>query len=262
MQCGKLPTIAFGDCKKKESVNIGGGQRKYHDGIGNAAMVTAGGRDGAKAWFASDFGRLALAQERRCCKNMTRDVFGFYALQMGMPMPPPRGARNHAVVGVGGECTIVADWTALPFATESADFILLAHALESSRAPHAVLRESIRVLRPQGRLLIVGFNPWSLLGMQTAAPWRRRWLSLGRLKDWLALLDMSVAEGRFALFAPPHGRRWRRRLAWMEKAGRRWWPLGGGLYFVSAIKQTPGMRLVGRLRYRLPMLADGKRAKS
>ena len=225
-------------------------------------MLTLSDENTSHKWFLSEFGQLVLAQERRYCNQMSGDVFGFYALQMGhadVPMTLRAAARNHAVVGCGEGCQIVTDWTALPFAAESMDFILLAHALEATQTPHAVLREAVRVLRPHGRLLIIGFNPWSLLGMPlTKMPWRQRWLSLRRLKDWLALLNMSVVEGRFAVFTPPHSRKHRRRVGWMEKAGRRWWPLGGGVYFVSAIKQTSGVNLVGRLRYKLPLL--GRRA--
>lgn len=212
-------------------------------------------------WFLSGFGRHVLAQERRYCAHMQGGVFGFYALQLGhcfRAMTRRAAVRNHVIVG-GDSGDIRADWTALPFADESVDFVLLAHALEAAHAPHAVLREAVRVLRPKGRLLVVGFNPWSLLGARLSAlPWRRRWIPLMRLRDWLALLDMAVVEGRFAVFMPPHqGARWRRWLSWLEKAGRRWWPLGGGVYFLNAEKRVEGMRLVGKTNYRLPAWAAG-----
>lgn len=219
-------------------------------------LIHSLGENKPRRWFAGRFGRYVLAQERRHCARMAGDVFGMTALYLGHPPKPPRRLphRHVASVGLDKECAIVADWTALPFASETVDFVLLAHALESARAPHAVLREAARVLRPHGRLLIAGFNPWSLLGVRWAElPWRGRWLSLPRVKDWLQLLDMAVDEGRFAVFMPPHeSRNTRRRLRWMEKAGRRWWPLGGGVYFISAVKTTPGARLVGKLRYAPP----------
>lgn len=213
-------------------------------------LIQSIGENKPEEWFASGFGRWVLAQEIRHCRLMGGEVFGFYALQLGHRRRILRApVRTHAIVGIDRNCDIIADWTALPFAAESVDFVLLAHALEASGAPHEVLREAARVLRPQGRMLIVGFNPWSLLGAKfSAMPWRADWISLMRVKDWLALLHMSADEGRFAVFMPPHERRHRRRFGWMEKAGRRWWPLGGGVYFLSAIKRTPGMRMVGLLR--------------
>lgn len=228
-------------------------------------LKQSGGENKTEEWFASGFGRWVLAQEARYCSQMCGEVFGFYALQLGhrrkLILRSP--VRNRAIVGWEDNCDIVADWTALPFAGESADFIVLAHALEESGEPHEVLREAARVLRPHGQMLIVGFNPWSLLGARIAdMPWRRDWISLMRIKDWLALLNMSPEEGRFAVFVPPYEMRGgSKRFSWLEKAGRRWWPLGGGVYFLRAVKQTGGMRMIGKLRRRLPAFA-GRAAKA
>ncbi len=71
------------------------------------------------------------------------------------------------------------------------------------------LREVERVLRPEGSLIISGFNPFSLWGMHRALgrkqgyPWSGRFIALPRLKDWLALLGFEVVGGRFAAYAPP-----------------------------------------------------------
>ena len=91
-------------------------------------------------------------------------------------------------------------------------------------------------------------DPWSLLGLLSAparAPWRDNWLSLSRVKDWLALLQITVTRGMFAVFLPPLAEsKNRRRFAWLENAGRRWWPLAGGVYFLLGIKRRAQMRLI------------------
>ena len=138
-----------------------------------------------------------------------------------------------------------AQWDELPFETESADFIIAAHALEAARNPRGALREIVRVLRPEGKLLIVGFNPVSILAFRaktSGAPWAGKWVSLHRVKVWLDLLEMTVVEGSFSVFRPPvrNFQKW----AWMEKAGARWWPMAGGVYFVAAIKRRPGARMI------------------
>lgn len=210
-----------------------------------------GGKTGAaERWFGGGFGRLVAAQEQRFCDRLAADIFGFYGVQLGMPRR--RLMRRSPVLlrvraGLESGCEIAADWSALPLADESADLVLLAHALEAAEEPRAVLREAVRVLRPEGRLLIVGFNPWSLLAAfarPAGAPWRGRWLSLARVKDWLALLQITVTRGMFAVFLPPVSRARRRRFGWLELAGRRWWPLAGGVYFLLGIKRREGMRLV------------------
>ena len=192
-------------------------------------------------WFRSGFGRWVAATEYRVCREMLQDVFGLYAAQLGgggRALINAAPVRNHCFIGVGSG-NVRAEWQHLPFKSDSMDLLLLVHALEASDDPRAVLREAARVLRPEGRLLVVGFNPWSLLAVSGGAPWRRGWLSVSRLKDWLTLLDLQPLGGSYAVFLPP----WKR-LRWMEKAGRRWWPLAGGIFFLHAVKRRHGMRLI------------------
>ena len=126
---------------------------------------------------------------------------------------------------------------------------LLPHALEFASNPHQILREVQRVLVPEGHLIVAGFNPWSLWGVRRALksgreahyPWCGRFINLPRLKDWLALLGFEVAGGRMSCYAPPFSReQWLGRFRFMEAAGDRWWPIGGGVYFVDAVKRVPG----------------------
>ena len=205
----------------------------------------------AAAWFESDFGKLVAAREQRVCDREARAAFGFYAMQIS---PLDRDflrrspAQSRAQVGPR-RGDILAEWDELPFESESADFVVAAHALDAASDPRDVLREIVRVLRPEGRLLIVGFNPFSVLAFRARAagiPWAGKWVSVSRVKDWLALLEMTVVGGSFSVFRPrlrnfrKTGRRW----AWMEKAGARWWPMAGGVYFITAVKRRPGMRVI------------------
>ncbi|KOT12639.1 methyltransferase domain protein [Burkholderia mallei] len=43
----------------------------------------------------------------------------------------------------------------------------------------------------------------------------------------------------------------------MEAAGDRWWPIFGAVYMVTAIKRVRGMRLVGPIKMKKPVLAPG-----
>jgi len=131
------------------------------------------------------------------------------------------------------------------------DLVVLPHTLEFAAYPHQILREAARVLRPEGNLIISGFNPHSLWGLHRALgrrqgyPWHGQFIALHRIKDWLALLGFEVAGIRFAAYAPPfHQTKWLERFAFMEAAGDRWWAVSGGVYFVHAIKRVHGMRLI------------------
>jgi SAM-dependent methyltransferase len=205
-------------------------------------------------WFASEQADYVLKREQDYFDHTVSDIFGFNAMQMGLPehdflgssrMPLRFTAGNQASNIVRLCCD------ELPFDSGSLDLVLLPHVLEFAESPHRIIREVERVLRPEGSLIISGFNPYSLWGMRRALgrkqgyPWRGKFIGLPRLKDWLALLGFEVAGGRFAAYAPPlHQAKWLERFAFLEKAGDRWWAVSGGVYFLHAIKRVAGMRLI------------------
>ncbi|OGS98453.1 MAG: methyltransferase type 11 [Gallionellales bacterium RIFCSPLOWO2_12_FULL_59_22] len=205
-------------------------------------------------WFATPQGGYVLAREQEFFDCTVSDIFGYNALQLGLPgqdflrssrMPLRFSAGNQPENNVRLCCS------ELPFDSASLDLVLIPHVLEFSEHPHQILREVERVLMPEGSLIISGFNPRSLWGLHRALgrkqdyPWCGHFITLPRLKDWLALLGFEVAGGRFAAYAPPFRQtKWLERCAFMEAAGDRWWAVSGGVYFLHAIKRVPGMRLI------------------
>jgi SAM-dependent methyltransferase len=206
-------------------------------------------------WFQTPLGQYVLEKERAYLDDVTPDIFGFHAAQLGMPdvdlLRENRITHKMRVAHLGHP-DVYARCHELPFATQSIDLVLLPHVLEFAEEPHAVLREVDRVMMPEGRLVIVGFNPWSLWGLRSAlgfsrhqVPWNGRFLSLLRVKDWLALLGFEVSAGRLIAYAPPFdSEKLRRRFGFMEPAGDRWWAVGGAVYMLQAIKRVRGMRLL------------------
>src|SRR5205814_9709268 len=126
----------------------------------------------------------------------------------------------------------------LPLATQSIDLVLLPHVLEFAEEPHRILREVDRVMMPEGRLIIVGFNPWTLWGLRSAMgpsrdafPWNGHLVSLLRVKDWLALLGVDVNARRFVRDAPPvESAKLRLRFGFLEQAVDRWGAIGSAGY--------------------------------
>lgn len=94
---------------------------------------------------------------------------------------------------------VVADIDDLPFLEHSVDVCLLCHALEFSLDPHHVIRETNRVLIPNGYMVISGYNPFSMAGLNKLLPYRRqrfpwneRFFSPNRVKDWLHLMGYEI----------------------------------------------------------------------
>ena len=219
-------------------------------------------------WLQSPPGRYVLAWEQVCFDQIVADVFGFHAVQIGLPqlntlnenrMPlqalliHSNDNRSHAARF--NWHLIQGDSAELPFASESLDLIVLPHVLEFATDPHQILREVDRVLRSEGRLIISGFNPASLWGARQylsrliGTPYLPRdgqFISLIRIKDWLELLNFSLDRGHFGCYKLPlQGESVMRKMNFLEKMGNRWWPIFGAVFLVSAIKRQQGMRMVG-----------------
>lgn len=217
-------------------------------------------------------GRYALAWEQAQLDRVVGDIFGYHAVQLGLPefdtlrenrMPlrllaserwPEPGALERRPLAV------LTRYEELPFATGSVDLVVLPHTLEFALEPHQVLREVDRILVPEGQVVITGFNPASLWGARQALtrfgampflPAEGQFISLPRVKDWLKLLSFEVNRGRFGAYVPwMKSEKWLHRFGFLEKAGDRWWPVLGALTMITAIKRVRGMRLIGPVRRR------------
>lgn len=223
-------------------------------------------------WSQTPQGRYVLAWEQLQLDAAVGDAFGFHALQLGWPavdalranrMPHRWCADDGGVVQDG--VRLLCDFDALPFQAASIDLVVLPHALEFACDPHLMLREVERVLRPEGRIVITGFNPASLLGLRQriarsrlglgaranadAAPREGAFIGYWRMRDWLRLLGFVIEGGQFGCWRLPlRSERWLSRFTWMDRVGERWWPVLGATYMLVAVKRVQGMRLVGLAR--------------
>jgi SAM-dependent methyltransferase len=223
--------------------------------IANGAAKYNGERPPLYEWFGTSLGRHVLDWELRQFDHAAEDVFGYRAVQAGLPAIDFLRANRmpfRFTLALEHGAAVAADPTQLPLASQSVDLVALPHVLETVADPHHVLRETERVLVPDGQVIISGFNPLSLWrlrqafsGAHSGAPWDARFIGLLRLKDWLQLLSFELNGGQFGCYAPPFANPvWRERFAFMDKAGDRWWPILGGIYVVRAVKRVHGMRLI------------------
>jgi SAM-dependent methyltransferase len=247
-------------------------------GISGASIGTGAGL-GLSEWLQTPAGAYLLAWEQKHVDQAVADVFGFHAVQFGMPQlqalranrMPDRwlaldGSPDPSPADSPLAAAIQCDFDALPFDNVSLDLVVLPHALELARDPHLALREVERVLRPEGRVVIIGFNPNSLWGLRQRVshlsdrvsagrgpdlilPRAGEFLGHRRLRDWLHLLSFEVESGGFGCYRPPfQSEKWLGRFEWTERAGERWWPMLGAVYSLTAVKRVRGMRLVGLVR--------------
>lgn len=210
---------------------------------------------GLDTWLHSPQGKYVMAWERSHLDAIVVDVFGYNAIQLGLPQIDLLAQNRiplRQVAGDSGRVDLVCDMRQLPFATHSIDLLVMAHVLEFHDDPHQILREVERVLIPEGEVLITGFNPISLWGLRRRMPncpdhfpWTGNYLTALRLRDWLKLLGFELDRVRFGCYAPPcQQARWLKRWALVETIGARWWGFSGAVYLLRAVKRVHGVRLI------------------
>lgn len=202
------------------------------------------------AWLETPLGRYLQAAEAAWYDRTVSDLFGYKAVQLELPQIQCLRANRmpwQLQAGLSAKSGLRCDPAHLPFASQSLDLLVLPHVLDFAHDPHAVLREAERVLLPEGHLLISGLNPWSLWGLRRGriGAAQGNAIALTRLKDWLALLGLEPMGGEFLCYSLPVQREgWLRRTRFLEDAGDRWWPAGGGVYCLDVVKRVKGMRII------------------
>ena len=160
------------------------------------------------------------------------------------PWPVEPGARS----------CLVAEEEALPFADSSFDRILLVHGLEAADNARRLLREAWRVLRDDGRLMIVVPNRTGIWAHMERTPFGHGHpYSAGQLSRLLARHLFRVERREAALFLPPLGLRYQRAAApVLERTGRALCPRFAGITIVEAEKDffaaMPAGAVVARRR--------------
>lgn len=209
-----------------------------------------------ESWYRRPLGASLYRGLQECLEPILETTFGYHLVQVGCSREQPLFCSSrirhqlYVAEAPAARIGLVARADELPLESDSVDVLIAHHCLEFTPNPHAVLRELHRVVTPHGHLLLVGFNPWSLLGLSRrlsavggSALWQAHTpVSPGRLLDWLRLLGCEE-EGKCYLQPIPMGRQ-EGRLAQLAASTNRWseahqLPVGS-LYLLHAIKQVAG----------------------
>lgn len=180
------------------------------------------GNGGAASWRSSGTGALLARAEVRQVRHALDSVFGDQFLQIGTwgaPGAYRRHARTRRAAVVDGTpgpgVDVVCSLNDLPIADDCVDAVLLPHTLDVAADPHGILREVDRILRPDGHVVILGFNPLGTWGVRHYLSRRRfpaglsRMIAEYRVRDWLTLLSFKVGVATYYGFAAPFYRPFR-----------------------------------------------------
>jgi len=141
--------------------------------------------------------------------------------------------------------TVVSRYEELPLGSNSSDLVVLQHTLDFSQDPRQVLREAIEVLRPNGWIIIFGFNPYSLWGAtrlmkarSERPPWTGHFLRSKRVFDWLGLLGTEVVQCKYLVYRPPvRSASVLKQFSFLDIVGSWIWHSCGAIYMISAQKR-------------------------
>jgi len=205
-------------------------------------------------WFQRPLGRRLADAELGALAQQLPQLFGYHLIVVDPPWESctltdsriPHHVVQRTVAAPGKDTGIIGHTDHWPVMTDTVDAIILPHTLEITLDPHQVLREVDRSLIPDGHLVIIGFNPRGLWGLRrwlsrrsAGMPWQSRFLSVGRLKDWLSLLGFDTLCCRYLFHRPPlNNQHMLDRLQFLEPGNGQGRMLLAGAYILVAQKRT------------------------
>lgn len=202
-------------------------------------------------WLSEQFlGKSLLEAEYQHLAQMLNNHFGKHSLLIGVPHQtklmnaatiPCKTLISPWFQGENKISTIEANPHDLPIYTGSIDLVFLPHTLEFVDNPRQILTEACRVVKPEGLIVILGFNLFSfwgikrLLSQQQEMPWNSNNMSAVKVKGWLRLADFSLDQQQVILFRPPinHVLTYQK-LSFIEKLGQTFFPFFGNVYIIIA----------------------------
>lgn len=170
--------------------------------------------------------------------------------------PAQMGAARWPSAAPSLSCSAEED--ALPFPDLSFDRILLVHGLEAAESARLMLREVWRVLKDDGRVLVVAPNRAGLWAHLESTPFGHGLPYSARQLDAVLAAGLFRAERHdAALWMPPSKMRLVLRAApLIERAGRRMAPALAGVTIVEAVKDVYAAMPVRAVARRRLVLAE------
>lgn len=208
-------------------------------------------------FYAQRLGRQTRRLLRRRLHRVWPDLSGQAVMVVGYAEPvvgmiareaqrlmvlTPNAWPVEAIEGPRGNVAVHGREDEIPLPDSCLDAVLILHCLEYADSRNRLLREVWRVLRPNGRLLMVVPNRTSLWSLFTHTPLGHGVpFTLGQAIELLQGATFTVETTTRALYLPPFSVPWPARLVLtIERLGRRLLPMLAGLNLVGARKTLIG----------------------
>ncbi|HEY5715650.1 MAG TPA: methyltransferase domain-containing protein [Psychromonas sp.] len=202
-------------------------------------------------WQQLPNGEVLLQQTQQRIDDYLPRCFGYHLLKLGQlscQINTSNSTIYHQIncASSGDNLALQADINQLPLQDSTIDLCILTHELDFSSDPHQLLREIDRVLTLDGKLIISGYNPISLFGLNTLIhpknPQNARLFLPTRVIDWLHLLGFEIQQKQHFDFLS-------RNLnstcsLFIEDFGQRYLPFFCSVYFIIAKKTSIPMTRV------------------
>jgi SAM-dependent methyltransferase len=228
---------------------------------------------GAADFYGTARGAVTARLLRERLALLWPDLSGQSVLGVGFAAPYLRPWREQAArcimltpaqAGVArwplgaGNLSCTAEEDALPFADMSFDRILLVHGLETAENARRLLREIWRVLKDDGRLLVVAPNRRGVWAYVEGTPFGHgQPYSPGQVGRLLAAALFRVERRDTALYIPPTNMRLALRSAQLlERTGRRYLPGLAGVTLTEAVKEAYAAMPLRAVPHRRLVLAE------
>lgn len=203
-----------------------------------------------KQWHQIGQGDIARHELEQALIPITERIFGYYLVKIGSlssqvalkecPVKHQFSCAPHA----NQQNHLCADSAKLPFQNNSVDAFVLLGELDFAQDPHQIIREIDRAITADGRVVIAGFNPFSIAGIMKYLPINRknllhkgRFFTAARIKDWLQLLDFEIVRQDNLLYSSLFMRKRLDKHSKVQRWCQRYLPWFSSMYIIVARKR-------------------------
>jgi SAM-dependent methyltransferase len=201
-------------------------------------------------WLMQNLGQSLLAAEKKFLSGLLAERYGKHVLLMGVP-----GQRELIDCSVMSNRVILtpllnrhkeykcieSNYYSLPIAPGTLDLVIVPHTLELLDNPRQLLAEACRAVKPEGLIVLLGFNPISFWGLKKwwvkskKMPWVGTFIHANKVKNWLRLADFELVKHDTIFFRPPiASKKIFQRLRFLEWVGKKLYAPLGGVYILTA----------------------------